>query len=176
MNACKRIVILFGLVIIATSLPAKEKSASPPKQYGFQSLQFGASYQETVKYLNEQFYSNEKRRLGTQDNPEILLRGFDLGDRKMDVMFSFDRSNKFEGFMIFGPNRDMGSRDQALGEVNFLTRMFEKNYGKNYTCGASAFDEKVYCRWAHQGLKITTGIINYGNYFSAYGSVSKKMH
>jgi hypothetical protein len=180
---------------------AEEKQApqskdTQKKQYGFQDIPFGASYEEVNKKLTEMWEKTHKedsyseplvgRIMGNAkifiqlDKNSIGFNHFKLGNRELKVVFWFDHNKKFYSFYFKTGHYTADFFSQAYIEGEYLTDVFTNKYGKPSKCYKPTFidvrSDKIafLCKWNHKDLEIFTGISSEDATFYATAYVASK--
>ncbi len=142
--------------------------------FGFKTLPFGATYEETVQFLKQTFPNNS---LAVSAPDSLTLKQFDLGPLKVDVVFGFNHEKRFSGFSMLTAMKEQYLEEQVMNDHQVLKSIFSNKYGTKPSCKDSiVIYDGVQCAWRDKLLTIATGFKT-GNWkYGAYGLVeSKKM-
>jgi hypothetical protein len=187
MNPLKYLALSVLIIIFVFDL-----SFAEDKQYGFQDIPFGASYEEVNQKLKEIYEEKHKgdsrlsfsfyvHKSNLYEN-SIQFDHFDLGNRDIYTIaiFHFDQNNKFYSFHFETIHRI--SRSDAYGDGKYLTEVFTNKYGKPSQCYKLNMltIQKGYtsylCKWNHKDVEIYTGFnIALGKTYAVAYVASKKL-
>lgn len=172
MNSLKYLALSVLIMIFVFDL-----SFAEDKQYGFQDIPFGTSYEE-VKQKLEATYIKMHHTYHSGEN-FISFNHFDLGDDKIEIqaIFNFDHNKKFYSFRFETEKKTADLFSIVYKEGEYLTDVFKNKYGEPSKCykpNILTIHREPLCEWNHKDLDILTGIFSYEARFFAAGSVVSK--
>ncbi|MBW2105516.1 MAG: hypothetical protein JRF08_00420 [Deltaproteobacteria bacterium] len=143
--------------------------AQAQTQYGFKSIPFGLSYEETLRRIKK-IKHRDGRDLSIYEGYNkryFEVYSYWIGNQLCKIGFSFDHKKRFYQFTLYAkPSLDASYYDtQVKGQVTFFNKVFKKKYGQPIFCKEypSLLDlEKGYvttvCKWETNVLYAYTGI------------------
>lgn len=176
MNLSKYLALFILIIVFVFDL-----SFAEDKQYGFQDIPFGTSYDEVKKKLEETYKKMHHTYLLRENF--ISFNHFDLGNNEIEIQatFDFDHNKRFYGFHFTTKERTADRfSSEVYKEGEYLTDVFKNKYGEPSKCykpNILTVQREIIpylCEWNHKDLEIFTGFSFYEARFFAIGYVTLK--
>lgn len=162
MNPLKYLALSVLIMIFVFDL-----SFAEDKQYGFQDIPFGTSYEE-VKQKLEKTYEKMHHTYNLKED-SISFNHFDLGDDTIEAQatFNFDHNKKFYGFNF----TTKAAYKNGVYTGDYLLNVFKNKYGEPNCKGEHRHQ---FCVWDDKDLNIFVNFFSTINVISGFVT-SKKL-